>query len=212
MTIVTLQLLSSQFTPRAVDTFLKDRFNQITLGCFAGVFAYCVMVLRSIRAADEPEGGFVPGVSVNLGILLGLGSVQLLVVFIFRVGRSIDVGDIATRLGTDTEREIVRRYAEASTAPAAAGETLVAAWRQSGPGQVVRATRSGYVQAVRKQGLIGVLADHSGRARVAVCAGTSSPLGPCSPSCGPTNRRSVAPARSPSSYVAAASPSSWTPR
>ena len=46
LTIVTIQLVSGQFTPRAVGTFLKDRFNQLSVGCFAGVFAYCVVVLR----------------------------------------------------------------------------------------------------------------------------------------------------------------------
>lgn len=133
LTIVTLQLVSSQFTPRAVRTFLKDRFNQTTLGCFAGVFAYCLVVLRSIRSAEEPVAGWCPGSASTSGSCSASVSVQLLVVFIFRVGRSIEVGDIATRLRADTEREIAAGRRGVHT-PAPAGETLVAAWRQSGLG------------------------------------------------------------------------------
>ena len=38
ITIVTLQLVSSQFTPRALRGFLKDRLNQATAGVFVGTF------------------------------------------------------------------------------------------------------------------------------------------------------------------------------
>lgn len=172
LTIVTIQLVSGQFSPRTVGTFLNDRFNQVCVGCFSGVFAYCIVVLRSIRTDTETGGGFVPGLSVNLGILLGLGSVQLLVVFIYRVGRSIDVGDIATRLGQDTQAEVKRQYPDryGSGAQVGGGE-LIAAWRTLGAAQVVYARQSGYVERVRVEAVTAALASGPSRASILVCAG-----------------------------------------
>jgi uncharacterized membrane protein len=37
---------------------MRDRVTQIVLGVFVGIFAYCLVVLRTIRGGDE--GAFVP--------------------------------------------------------------------------------------------------------------------------------------------------------
>lgn len=174
LTILTVQLVSSQFTPRAVGTFLKDRFNQVTVGCFAGIFGYCVLVLRSIRSPEEAagEGGFVPGLSVNVGIALGLAAVQLLVVFIYRVGRSIDVADIATRLGRDTLRSVEGLYPDSfGTQRDSDGGELVSAWRALGEPRVLHAGQGGYVQKIRLSALAERLAEHGCKVHLLVCPG-----------------------------------------
>ncbi len=38
ITIVTLQLTSSQFSPRALPNFLRDRTSQVTLSTFIGLY------------------------------------------------------------------------------------------------------------------------------------------------------------------------------
>ena len=58
MTLVTLALASSQYTSRILRNFMRDRVTQVVLGIFTGIFAYCLIVLRTIRGGDE--GGFVP--------------------------------------------------------------------------------------------------------------------------------------------------------
>ncbi|CAN5157911.1 DUF2254 domain-containing protein [soil metagenome] len=174
LTILTVQLVSSQFTPRAIAVFLQDRFNQVTVGCFAGVFAYCVVVLRSIRSSDEAAGdsGFVPGLGVNLGILLGLGSVQLLVVFIYRVGRSIDVADIATRLGRDTRRSVDGLYPDGfGTRLESEGGELVAAWRALDEPRLLYAGKTGYVSQISLPGFTERLERYAGRVHLLVCPG-----------------------------------------
>ena len=45
LTVVTLQLASSQFSPRLLRTFARDRFVQRTLGLFVATFAYALTVL-----------------------------------------------------------------------------------------------------------------------------------------------------------------------
>ena len=50
ITIVVLQLTSSQFSPRVLRTFLRDRLTQWALGTFTATFVYAVMVLRTVRS------------------------------------------------------------------------------------------------------------------------------------------------------------------
>ena len=45
ITIVSLQLASSQFGPRMLANFMRDRGNQITFGTFIATFLYCLLVL-----------------------------------------------------------------------------------------------------------------------------------------------------------------------
>ncbi|HEY4556313.1 MAG TPA: DUF2254 family protein, partial [Lysobacter sp.] len=44
ITIVALALASTQYTSRVLRTFMRDRANQVVLGVFLGVYAYCVVV------------------------------------------------------------------------------------------------------------------------------------------------------------------------
>ena len=56
ITMVVLQLASSQYTPRVLQAFLGDRTTQHTLGIFAASFLYALVVLRAVR-----DGGDQPG-------------------------------------------------------------------------------------------------------------------------------------------------------
>jgi uncharacterized membrane protein len=47
------------------------RINQVVLGVFVGIFAYCLTVLRTIRGGDE--GAFVPSLAVLAGLILAFG-------------------------------------------------------------------------------------------------------------------------------------------
>jgi uncharacterized membrane protein len=53
MTLVTLALASSQYTSRILRNFMGDRVTQVVLGVFSGIFAYCLIILRTIRSGDE---------------------------------------------------------------------------------------------------------------------------------------------------------------
>ena len=59
ITIVALSLAASQYSPRVLRSFMADRPTQVVLGAFVAVFAYCLVVLRTIRSPDE--GSFAPG-------------------------------------------------------------------------------------------------------------------------------------------------------
>jgi uncharacterized membrane protein len=49
ITIVILQLISGQLPPRALRGILGDRLNQVVAGSFVAIFAYCLLVLTTVR-------------------------------------------------------------------------------------------------------------------------------------------------------------------
>ena len=150
ITIVTLQLVSGQFTPRALRSFLSDRVNQAVAGAFVGIFAYCLVTLRSIRAEDtDGTNGFVPALTVTAAILLALLALALLLLFIHHMGQLIQVSNIAARIARQTLRAVGRLYpTELGEQDESAAAATLAAWRSSGPPDVVLADRPGYVRRI----------------------------------------------------------------
>src|SRR5579859_7063359 len=59
--LVTLTLASTQFGPRMLRNFIRDRATQLTLGTFVATFVYSVLVLVSIGTGSH--GDFVPHIS-----------------------------------------------------------------------------------------------------------------------------------------------------
>jgi uncharacterized membrane protein len=92
LTIVTLQLASSQYSPRLLQTFVRDRVVQVCLGILLGTFVFALVVLRSVRSADDSEDtAFVPRLSVTVALLLTLVSVGALVAFLSHQTRQLRV-------------------------------------------------------------------------------------------------------------------------
>jgi uncharacterized membrane protein len=92
ITIVSLSLASSQYSSRVLRNFMRDRTNQTVLGVFVGIFAYCLVVLRTIRGGDE--GAFVPALSVLVAVALAFVGIAFLIFFIDHIGSSIQASQI----------------------------------------------------------------------------------------------------------------------
>ncbi len=80
ITIAALSLAAGQMGPRLLRNFIRDRGNQVTLGALLGTFCYALVVLRSVRT--EAEGGFIPHLSLSIGIALAFACVAMLVYFV----------------------------------------------------------------------------------------------------------------------------------
>lgn len=106
ITIVVLQLASSQFSPRALPTFLRDRQNQVTLGVFLATYVYALLTLREVRDSDAPTGVFVPNLSIGLAVLLVLVSIGYFVAYIHHIATSVQVGRILQRIEQEARRSI----------------------------------------------------------------------------------------------------------
>ena len=171
ITIVVLTMVSSQFTPRALRSFLADRVNQVVAGSFVGIFAFSLVVLRAVRG-DDVTDRFVPGLSVSVAILLGLVALALLLVFIHHMGQSVQLSHIVARIGRQTLGSIDVLYpAPYGRETAADADELVERWRREGEPGVVRPARPGYVQAVDPERIAEVLAEPGVRVRVAAKPG-----------------------------------------
>lgn len=91
LTVVTLQLASTQFSPRLLRTFTSDVFVQATLAIFLSTFTYALTVLRAVRSGSDGEDIFVPRISVTVAFVLGIVSVLALVLFLAHLARQIRI-------------------------------------------------------------------------------------------------------------------------
>lgn len=144
ITIVALSLTSTQYSPRVLRNFMRDAPTQVVLGAFVGIFAYCLLVLRTIRGGDE--GTFIPSLAVIGGIGYALLGIGVLIYFIHHVALSIQAASILDRVAADTARAIDLLFPQELGEPPAAEDRstveLPTAWA------AVPAVRSGYVQSV----------------------------------------------------------------
>ena len=108
VTMVVLQLASSQFTPRILGSFLDSRVAQVTLGTFTGSFLYSLTVLRVVRGGDaqEEQGGFVPEAAVTLSYFYVIGSVGMFLAFIHHITSRVQVSRVISDVGRGTVRGV----------------------------------------------------------------------------------------------------------
>lgn len=148
LTIVVLQIVAGQLTPRAVRGLLDERLNQVTAGSLFGIFAFCLLVLRAVRDETPAHPEFAAPLGVDLAVLLALAGLVLLLVFIHHVAESLQVSTICARIAGETLRAIDRAYPAPAPAIDTSFDDLVRAWAGHGAPVAVPATRSGFVQRV----------------------------------------------------------------
>ena len=63
ITIVALTLASTQFAPRVLRSFMRNRTNQVVLGFFVAAFTYCLLVLEAGGLIGDlsGEGNYLHG-------------------------------------------------------------------------------------------------------------------------------------------------------
>jgi len=111
ITIVALQLASTQFSPRILRYFLSNNtYNQITLGVFLGWVVFCLLLKFWLIDAIPPEVSQVPNSMkpiLNLGIygcIVLIGG--LLPHFIITIAESINAASITRKITLHTINEI----------------------------------------------------------------------------------------------------------
>ncbi len=106
ITIIALQLASTQFTPRVLRSFMSDRVNQLVLGVFIGTFTYTLLVLRTVISSTDEYEGFVPSLSVTVSVALALVSIGFLIFFIDHAAQSIQASHVIERVHRETRRQV----------------------------------------------------------------------------------------------------------
>ena len=160
ITIATLSLTSMQFTSRVLRTFVRDRGNQLVLGVFLGVFAYCLVVLRFVSSPSKGPG-YAPQLAVLVGIALAFVGVGFLIYFIDHVAGSIQASTIISRIAGETMR-VLGQDGRGCEGPIPGALRLDC---ESGAG-VVHAHENGYVREVDLRSLGELAAERGWRVRL----------------------------------------------
>jgi uncharacterized membrane protein len=169
ITIVALQLASSQFSPRVLRDFMRDRVSQSVLGSFIGAFFYALLVLRSIRSADESGPEFVPSLAVTTAIVLAVVAVVMLIYFIHHISTRIQVSSIVAGIASATERAFERQGGAETDAEEP--DHRSDAELPDGEARPVPAAHSGYLQLVDRDGLLDLARDLDLALRLEVAPG-----------------------------------------
>ena len=158
MILVVLALASSQYTSRILRNFMRSRVTQAVLGIFSGTFAYCLIVLRTIRSGDE--GAFVPSLAVFFGLVLALGAIGTLMFFIHHVASSIQASSIIASVAQETIAAIDRLFPQQlGQGPGEGDDEQPLRPLGERKWQTVLARESGYVQSVNNAAIL-LLARH----------------------------------------------------
>ena len=155
ITLVALSLTSSQYTSRVIRNFMRDRVNQLVLGVFLSIFAYCLVVLRTIRGGDE--GAFVPTLAVLAGLLLAFVGIAVLIHFIHHIATSIQASSIVATAAQETLAAVDHLFYEplGDDDDKGADDTQTSALARQ-PWLAVAAGKTGYVESIDAEALLDI--------------------------------------------------------
>jgi uncharacterized membrane protein len=158
ITIVALTLASTQFGPRMLRNFVRDRGTQVTLGTFVATFVYAILALGSI--AHGARGDFVPHLSITIALVLLLADLGVLIYFIHHIAKSIQLPQVIASIAADLSVAIKAEVAtgDADDQPQAGPSLAVLLRHMDDTGTPVLAPRTGYLQFVAYDTLVAIAA------------------------------------------------------
>jgi uncharacterized membrane protein len=178
ITMLSLQLASSQFGPRTLGNFMRDRSNQIVLGTFIATFLYCLFVLRSVRGTEGSS--FVPHLAVAFGVLMAAASVAVLLYFIHHIATSIRVETLLEKLAVEGCAAVKKVFPERlgrGQAEEAAGQPLPEDFEADS--RQILADSDGYVQYIGGDVLMRIAAKNDLILQIAARPGAFVTKGAC---------------------------------
>lgn len=148
LSVVALQLSSTQFSPRLLRNFLRDRPNQVVLSIFLATFAYSAAGLYTVGVGDTPEE--FPRLAVSGSIALLFVTLGGVVYFADHLSHSIQVDAIMLRVQRETLRVVSRLPTDVEEVPPVAPPRAVG----------IPARTSGYVVTAHPELLLPLAAAH----------------------------------------------------
>jgi uncharacterized membrane protein len=186
VTIVALSLTASQYTSRVLRNFMRDRSNQVVLGAFVGIYAYCLIVLRTIRGG---ESEFVPSIAAFGAIVLAFVGIGLLIHFIHHISSAVQATAILRAIRNDSMPAIEHLFPQ----ELGSGEDDEDEARTPPPSTVacnatIQSRRTGYVQSIDGDSIVALARQHHTVIRLLHSVGdfvvTDTPLALCDAECG----------------------------
>jgi len=159
LAVVALQLSSTQFSPRLLRNFLRDRPNQIVLSVFVGTFAYAAGGLFEVGVSAGERVDAFPRLAVTVAVGLLFLSLALLVFFADHLAHSLQVDHIMRVVERNT-LPVIRNLPATDTIPPLPDGAIA-----------VPARSSGYVQTVHIDQLLATAVARQVNVRLRVRVG-----------------------------------------
>ncbi len=100
--LVTVQLASSQFSPRSLRDWLGNTHIQHTIGLALGTTVFSLVGLQSTGVLGDAEGQVVPHITVLVAVALGVAALFAVVRSVDRLTDSLRIGAVAQRIADET--------------------------------------------------------------------------------------------------------------
>ena len=152
LTVVALQLASTQFSPRLLRNFLRDLVNQVTLSSFVATFAYSTAGLFTVGVSAGQRTTDYPRLAVSGALLLFFVSMIMLVFFVHHLAHSIQIDQVMADVEEDTLNVVYQSMAS--------GDDTMHRPVVPPSGVPLLAQESGYVQTFHLEALADVAGDH----------------------------------------------------
>ena len=153
LTVVALQLASTQFSPRLLRNFLRDRTNQVVLSVFVATFTYSTAGLFTVGVSAGQRVDDYPRLAVSFALALLFISLLMLVFFVHHLAHSIQIDEVMRRVERSTlrviEHDVPSQGVSADPVPSPP------AWAVAVP-----AYQSGWVQTMHPDVLLRLVGDH----------------------------------------------------
>src|SRR6204780_4308244 len=148
--IVALTLTSTQFGPRMLRNFIRDRGTQVTLGTFVATFVYAVLALGAIGQGGP---GFVPHISITVTLALMVADLGVLIYFLHHITTQIQLPQVIAGIAGDLAEatELQAGHGAAGSSADSAAQALAGL---DVPGGDVAAPLSGYLQYIQHRLLV----------------------------------------------------------
>jgi uncharacterized membrane protein len=162
MMLVTVQLASSQFSPRTLRDWLANRTLQHTVGFVLGTTVFCLLALRSTRSFEDSDTALVPHITVIVAVVLGVLSLVAVVRAVDRITHGLRIGSVTERIAGDSIDVIRRVFGATRATPLPVGPESGAVHADGSVdvpvgALAIESTTAGWVQQVDEQRLLDVL-------------------------------------------------------
>jgi uncharacterized membrane protein len=182
MTLVAVQLASTQFSPRSLRDWLGDRLLQHTVGLALGTTVFSLLALRATRSDEDGSTELIPDVTVIVAVVLGVAALFAVVATVDHITDSLRIDSVARRIADDTIRVIrsteeIQPGQHPSVAPAPRSldhEDPVEQVQRAEDAACIETTKAGWVQQLHVDHLLDNLPEGS-VGHVAVTLGSYLP-------------------------------------
>jgi uncharacterized membrane protein len=169
LTVMLLQQVSNQYSPRVIESFIRSFSTQFMLGAYVGTFICCLILLRQIPPDDGNSEASIPQAAVTFSIFLAMMCTGLLIQYLKNIVHAIKSTNIIVEIREESLRymskfsEFIRSHEVAETLEQL-GLDYPFKYR-------INASESGYLQGLNAEKLKNILKDKKATVEISPITG-----------------------------------------